>query len=444
MKLKIITYLTVFVLCLNYLPVQAQITRTTRTPYFGTVVEQQLSGTVYKVPAQKMNKYRENALTVMRNFYTTLPDCRDLDVKENFIENMMTPESLFKVDFYRTSTGKNEFLSPAKYILEFEKEYAAELDREDEITLELSDIKYDDHLVHPEDDELAALLQLHYTLTIRCQDKVLKTARSSAVCYYPSRTDFRTCKVRQIKTGNTGQRRVVQKRTIIKYTDKLAEQETKSESAGQKVTESAQTQPYRFLHKVKKGQSLKIISDMYGITVKELMAANPGINKKGYISVRQMLRIPYPPGARVISDFPSREKGTDFVTTTHHPDFEISRGAIGYYKNQKKCTIDLLLENKGNKDVVLRAYANMYESKFKLRAVDNEGNIYEDVIIRLGNRTDFNQITLPSQTFVKLSVDISSLSPTATSIRLLEWEMNCNAWGIFPGTPVTIRDIPLP
>lgn len=374
MKLKIITCLTVFVLCLYYLPGHAQITRTP-----GYLTEQQLSGTVYKVPAQKMSKYRENALTVMRNFYTTLPDCRDLDVKENFIENMMTPESLFKVDFYRKTTAKNEFLSPAKYILEFEKEYAAELDREDEITVELSDIKYDDNLVHPEDDELAALLQLHYTLTIRCQDKVLKTARSSAVCYYPSRTDFRTCKVKQIKTGNTPQRRVVKKRTI-KYTDKLAEQETKSGTAGQSGRVSTDTQPYRFLHKVKKGQSLKIISGLYDITTKELMAANPDINEKGYISVGQMLRIPYPSGARVVSDLPPRMKGPEFVTTTRHPDFEISKGAIGYYKNQKKCTVDLLLENKGDKDIALRAYANIYKSKFKLRAIDNEGNTYEDVV----------------------------------------------------------------
>lgn len=444
MKKRIITYLAGIVFSLLTLTGHAQITRTPGQPS-----EPALSGVVYKVTARNMVKYRENALTVMQNFYNTLPDCGDADVKENFIENMMEPTSMFMVDFYRTNRGITEFLAPSKYILEFAKEYKAELKGESEFTFELTDVKFDKNLVHPEGDEHAVLLQLYYYLTIRYQDKVLTKGRSSAICYFQSRTDFRTCKVRQISpvllknpvtsskirvTTNKGERKV--KRRTVRFVDKTP-----------KDTVPAPPGNYRFNHFVKKGETLKAISLKYDITLQELLDANPELKQRESIRIGQQLRIPYPTTftGRVINQTAvSSFEDVRFVTMTYHPDFRISKGAISHYKNEHRCVIDLLVENIGQKDVQIQAYHNIHKSKFKLRVVDNEGNVYENVTLRTNNNTNIDHIRLAAQTFVKVSVEIPNLSATAKTIQLIEWEMYCNEWNLHTSQPITIKNIVLP
>ena len=154
-----------------------------------------------------MERYRNNALTVLQNFYSTLPECEDLEVKENFIANLMEPGTILKVDFYARNNNKNEYLSPDRFIMEFMKEYGRYIESGDGLEMELSDVSYGENLVHPEGDEHAVLLQINYQLAIRHQGKTLKTGNSRAICYFPSRTDYRTCKVRQIEptahTANT-------------------------------------------------------------------------------------------------------------------------------------------------------------------------------------------------------------------------------------------------
>ena len=108
-----------------------------------------------------MERYRNNALTVLQNFYSTLPECEDLEVKENFIANLMEPGTILKVDFY-TRNNKNEFLSPDRFILEFMKEYGQYIESGDGLELELSGVSYGENLVHPEGDEQAVLLQINY------------------------------------------------------------------------------------------------------------------------------------------------------------------------------------------------------------------------------------------------------------------------------------------
>lgn len=194
MKKLVISFILIMVCSLLGTPLSAQTTR------------QNLPGAIYKVTPQRMERYRNNALTVLQNFYSTLPECEDLEVKENFIANLMEPGTILKVDFY-TRSNKNEFLSPDRFIMEFMKEYGQYIESGDGLEMELSGVSYDENLVHPEGDEHAVLLQINYQLAIRHQGKTLKTGNSRAICYFPSRTDYRTCKVRQIEptthTANT-------------------------------------------------------------------------------------------------------------------------------------------------------------------------------------------------------------------------------------------------
>ena len=194
---KLIVSFFIAVYSLLVTPIYAQIAQTNHSQS-----NPALSGAVYKVTPQRLEKYRTNALTMVQNFYATLPECTDMDVKENFIDNVMEPQTMLKVDFYAKANNKKEFLSPERYIMEFIKEYRQYIETDSGLELELSNIKYSDNLVHPEGDEHAVLLQLSYELTIRHNGKILKRGNSSAICYFPSRTDYRTCKVRQIMPVN--------------------------------------------------------------------------------------------------------------------------------------------------------------------------------------------------------------------------------------------------
>ena len=62
------------------------------------------------------------------------------------------------------------------------------------------------------------------------------------------------------------------------------------------VTESAfgQTQTWREMHKVKKKETLFGIARQYGLTVQELLDANPEMNKPGYeLKKDAFILIPY-------------------------------------------------------------------------------------------------------------------------------------------------------
>ena len=75
---------------------------------------------------------------------------------------------------------------------------------------------------------------------------------------------------------------------------------------------AAQTQNYREMHKVKKGETVFGIAKKYEITIEELVKANPDMNSVGYeLKKGDDIFIPYPKGVK-----PTDVKGAAAVKTS--------------------------------------------------------------------------------------------------------------------------------
>lgn len=362
MKKQFIYYLLIMASTLLASPLPAQIIRTT-----GKETVKPLSGTVYKVTPQRMEKYRSNALTILQNFYSTLPECGDLDVKENFIANVMETGTVLKVDFYTQKNDKKEFLSADRYILEFMKEYGRYIESGDGLEMELSDVSYDENLVHPDGDEHAVLLQVSYQLTIRNNGKMLKSGKSSAVCYYPSRTDYRTCKVRQIVPSSEIPVTIKRKRTPITV-----------KTTGKDIT--------------------------------------PPVTEK---------KEPAPePESVHLSSISTGEKNLN--CTWHHPFLKVTLTHYSAFTNEttQNFQIDFKLKNLSPS----RRYINMYKP-FKLKVQDSEGKNYK-ASLYINNNPAGDNLVLGSGEQANCRILIDKIPMNEIQDIFIEWPVHCDELGI--------------
>ncbi len=122
------------------------------------------------------------------------------------------------------------------------------------------------------------------------------------------------------------------------------------------VSVMAQTQPYRQMHKVKKKETLFGISQAYGITVDELVKANPEMSVPDYkLKKGDYIYIPYPspkPTVQVTADevkvvkddIRERAIRVGVVLPLHHVDGD-GRRMVEYYRGLLMACNDLKKEN---------------------------------------------------------------------------------------------------
>lgn len=122
------------------------------------------------------------------------------------------------------------------------------------------------------------------------------------------------------------------------------------------VAAMAQTQPYREMHKVKKKETMFGISRQYGITVEELVKANPEMSMPDYkLRKGDYIYIPYPspkPTVQVSADevkvvtddITARAIRVGVILPLHHVDGD-GRRMVEYYRGLLMACNDLKKEN---------------------------------------------------------------------------------------------------
>ena len=126
---------------------------------------------------------------------------------------------------------------------------------------------------------------------------------------------------------------------------------------------------------------------------------------------------------------------------TNHPDFNIKVKRCA--ASGKTVVIDLLLINDGTNDVENLYIGGGHNGS---EAYDNEGNIYEELKVKIANR-DYGytqkNFNIPTGVPMKLSISIDGVSQSAESISRLKLNIQCQAWGINYDKPVRISNIPI-
>lgn len=104
-------------------------------------------------------------------------------------------------------------------------------------------------------------------------------------------------------------------------------------------------------------------------------------------------------------------------------------------------TLELLLENTGEKNIQIRPYANIYSPRFKCQETDNEGNLYEDIQVKVGNENNLEIIHLRPHAPIKVMIYINNLSEPHF-IRQFEWKIYSDELGVYLDNPIRIENIP--
>lgn len=176
----------------------------------------------FKIPAHRVEKYRENVRQLIDNHYFSLKDLLSDD------EEMVSNRSLYQESFLENSFFTNsrtytpEFMlhanmSPlacdgSQYLLELQKAYAHTPTEGLEFTV--SDFQF--HSFYKPDD-FSCYTYVDYTLTISLQGQRKAVRQCRAYCLFPTATDFGHCRMWQIKpmkelmeTASSGQEDVQQ------------------------------------------------------------------------------------------------------------------------------------------------------------------------------------------------------------------------------------------
>ena len=136
----------------------------------------------------------------------------------------------------------------------------------------------------------------------------------------------------------------------------------------------------------------------------------------------------------------SAQDGIKIVT--NHPDFKVKVKRCA--ASGKTVIIDLLLINEGTNDVENLYVGGGHNGS---EAYDNEGNIYDDLKVKIANRPDYEytqwNFNIPTGVPMKLSVQINGVPASAESIARLKLRIDCRAWGIGDGKPLRISNIPI-
>lgn len=176
----------------------------------------------FKIPAHRVEKYRENVRRFIDNHYFSLKELLSTDeemvqnhsaYQESFLYySFVTDSRTYVPEFFISGSASPLAGDDSQYLLELQKEYAS-------IRTEALEFSVSDFQFHPfyKPDDFSCYTYVDYTLTISLQGQRKAVRQCRAYCLFPTATDFVHCRLWQIKpmkelmeTASSGQEDVQQ------------------------------------------------------------------------------------------------------------------------------------------------------------------------------------------------------------------------------------------